>query len=155
ALDPLVELRRDAPAPRDHLREVPGCLALVAERLAVIAHEVDQVRIGQERLGRDASPVQADAPELVALDAEHPLAKLPCPNRRRAARGTTADHHDVVVVCHVSLVKEDLVRIAHVGWALPPITGLRWWAVPTRQGCQSNIEAGASSRPLSVRRNSA
>ena len=75
-------------------------LAAVAELLAVVLDQLDQVGVGQEGLGRDAAPVQADAAQLVALDAEHALLELGGADRAGVAGGAAADHHDVVVVGH-------------------------------------------------------
>ena len=101
---PLFSLAGDAPAPRDHLARSPSVASpLIAERLAVVLDQLDEVGVGQQGLGRDAAPVQADAAELVALDAEDSLAELRGADRPRVARRTAADHHDVVVVGHVDL----------------------------------------------------
>ena len=49
----------------------------------------------QQRLCRDAAPVQADAADLVAVDADDLLAELPEPNRDVIAAGSRADNDGV------------------------------------------------------------
>ena len=45
----------------------------------------------QQRFGRNAAPVQADAADLVAIDADDFLAELPEPDRGVIAAGAGAD----------------------------------------------------------------
>ena len=129
ALDALVQLPGDVAAALDHLGEIPGRLAAVAEVRAVVLDQLDQVGVGQERLGRDAAPVQADAAELVALDAEDPLLELGGADRAGVAGRPAADHDDVVVVGHWFLI----------------LGGLEGESSVT-----TSMEAGSSSRPLRV-----
>ncbi len=49
AFNTLVELAGNASITRDHLREVPGGLPAVTERLAVVLDEVDEVGVGRGR----------------------------------------------------------------------------------------------------------
>src|SRR5271157_622406 len=100
ALDAFIELAGDAAAAADHLAEVPVALAAIAESLAMILDQLNQMCIGQERLGRDAAPVQADPAQLVALDAEDPLFELCCANGPGISGRSATNHHDVIVVCH-------------------------------------------------------
>ena len=49
----------------------------------------------QQRLGRDAAPVEADAAQLLALDDRGLQPELRCPDRRDVAAGPGTDHDDV------------------------------------------------------------
>ena len=49
----------------------------------------------QQRLRRDAPPVQADAADLVPIDAENLLAQLTKPNRDVIATRSRANNDDV------------------------------------------------------------
>ena len=84
---PLFRLAGDGAAAPDDLAEIPGWLAAVAEARAMVLDQLDQVGVGEQGLGRDASPVQADAAELVALDAQHALLELGRADRRRVSGG--------------------------------------------------------------------
>src|SRR5262245_60415798 len=66
----------------------------------MIVDQLHEMGVGEEGLGRDAAPVQADAAELVALDAEGLLAELRGPDGAGVARRAAADDEDVVVVGH-------------------------------------------------------
>ena len=50
----------------------------------------------QQRLGRDAAPVEADPTEVLALDAGGLEAELRAADRRDVAAGAGADHDDIV-----------------------------------------------------------
>ena len=65
----------------------------VLEGLGVDAGRMEQ------RLGRDAAPVQADAAELGALDAGNLLAELRRADRADVAAGSAADHDEVIMLC--------------------------------------------------------
>ena len=118
----------------------------------MVLDHFDEVGVRQQGLRRDAAPVEADAAELVLLDAEHSFAEL----RRRIAPAYPAGPPPITTMSKsyamVPLEKTE-----------PPAT-----SVSMRRGSrasvddrpwgnryQSNIEAGSSSRPLRVRRNSA
>ena len=68
------------------------------ELLALAGQDAGQLRIAQQRLGRDAAPVQTDAAQRFALDAGHLLAQLRRPNRGHVAARPAADDNDVVCV---------------------------------------------------------
>src|SRR5208282_5494726 len=99
-LDALVQLGCDTPAAADHLGEIPARLAAKAKLSTVVLEQLRQVSVGQEGLGRNASPVQANAAELVALDTEHPFLELGGTDCAGISRGAAADYHDVVIVGH-------------------------------------------------------
>src|SRR5262249_57783514 len=91
ALLPFVHFARRAAGGANHLVEVPGRLAAVAEFGAVVLDQLDQVRIAQQGLGGYAAPVQADPAQLFALDAEHLLFELGGADRASVARGSAAN----------------------------------------------------------------
>src|SRR5262249_36514117 len=64
--------------------------------LAGPATQLEDLGRAQERLGRDAAPVQADAAELLALDARDLHAELRAANRRDITAGAAADDDEVV-----------------------------------------------------------
>ncbi len=78
-------------------------LAAVAEVCTVVLDQLDQMGVGQERLGGNAAPVQADSAELVALDAQDALLELGGADGAGVSGGTAADHGDVEVVGHCCL----------------------------------------------------
>jgi len=51
----------------------------------------------EQRLGRDAAPIEADAADLVAIEAHDVLSQLPETNRRVISARTRADHQSVDV----------------------------------------------------------
>src|SRR3546814_488614 len=102
-LDAARELGRDLARALDHLLRVDGDLAfnLEAVGFGVLDVAVDLGR-AQQRLGRDAAPVQADAAELVALDDGGLEAQLGRADRRGIAAGAGAEDDDVETgVAHV------------------------------------------------------
>ena len=81
----------------------------VAEReapLLPVLRDLQRVRVLEQRLGRDAAPVQAGAAEhRRALDDGGLQAELRGADRGDVAAGAGADHHDVVFVRHRSRVQ--------------------------------------------------
>ena len=79
--DAAVELRRDAArALDDGRRSKPTLLAIEAVILGML-HVVEDLGRAQQRLGRDAAPVEADAAEMLALDDRRLEAELRRPDR--------------------------------------------------------------------------
>src|ERR1039458_2704373 len=56
---------------------------------------MEDLRRAQQRLGRDAAPIEADAPQIFALDDRSLEAKLRRTNRGNVAARTGADDYDV------------------------------------------------------------
>ena len=93
--DALGELAGDAARALDHLLQVEAhLLGLEAEGFGVVEVVVDLGR-AQQRLGRDAAPVQADAAQMLALDDGRLQAELGRADRRHIAARTAADDDDV------------------------------------------------------------
>ena len=97
-LDPLGHPVRDPPAPLDRL----GIARLeAAEANAVVrgvAHEADHLRVAQQRLGRNAAPVQAHAARPIVLDGRDREPELGAADRRDVAARPGADDRDVELV---------------------------------------------------------
>ena len=101
--DALVELLGDRAAARDDLGDVERGL-LVAEAVGVgVLHVVEHLGRAQQRLGRDAAPVEADAAEQLALDDRGLEAELRRADRGDIAAGPGAEDDEVVGVRHWTL----------------------------------------------------
>jgi hypothetical protein len=83
--DALVELFRHCPAPADDLAEIRLHLAGDEAETVGVAHVVQHLARAQQRLGRNAPPVEADAAQELALDDRGLEAEL-----ARADRGDIA-----------------------------------------------------------------
>jgi hypothetical protein len=59
---------------------------------ACLGHQVVDLGRAQQRLGRDAAPVEADAAQMLALDQRRLHAELRRADGRDIAAGTAADH---------------------------------------------------------------
>ena len=97
--DALLQLVGDAAAAADDLGEVD---LQVVERDAALggfgADLADEAAVFEQRLGRDAAPVEAGAAEVFLLDAEDALFELPGADGGRVTGGAAADDDDVEVV---------------------------------------------------------
>ena len=62
------------------------------------AELADELAVFEQRLGRDAAPVEARAAEVFLLDAEDALLELPRADGRGVTGGAAADDDDVVLV---------------------------------------------------------
>ena len=71
---------------------------------------VEDLGRAQQRLGRDAAPVEADAAEVLALDDRGLEAKLRRADRGDIAAGAGAEHDDVVDSAIGFLFSRDLAR---------------------------------------------
>ena len=83
---------------RERLITAAGSKLTVLGREPVVLgvlHVVEDLRRAQQRLGRDAAPVRADAAEEVALDDRGLEAELRGADRRHVAAGAGADDDDV------------------------------------------------------------
>src|ERR1043166_9063669 len=93
--DAVVEALRYRTRALDHrLRVVADLLGREAVVLRVL-HVVKDFRRAQQRLGRDAAPVEADAPEIIALDDCGFETELRRPDRSYVAARTGPDDDDV------------------------------------------------------------
>src|SRR5262249_55692152 len=63
-----------------------------------VAHEGHDLGVAQQRLGRDAAPVQTDAARSIVLDRRDREPELGAPDRRDVAARSGADYHDVELV---------------------------------------------------------
>src|SRR5262249_1287776 len=90
------ELLDDAVLPLLHLRNVDAnSVGDDAHPRAVILHLLVSVAGADERLGRHAPPVEANAADLFLLDADDLLLQLSAPNRADIAARAATDHHHV------------------------------------------------------------
>ena len=95
-LDPLGHLLRDPARTLHHFREVEGdVLGGDAKRLRFLDFLIE-LRALQQRLRRNAAPVQARAPSALQLDTRDFFAELPGSNRARIARRTTTNDNEIV-----------------------------------------------------------
>ena len=72
-------------------------LELEPEELAVV-ELLHELGVGEQRLGGDAAPVEADAPQLGAFDAGDFVAELGGPDGSDIARRPAADDHEIEVL---------------------------------------------------------
>src|SRR5690606_24993486 len=87
---------RDASRARDDALHVELPARVVeAEVLRLIAQHVRDLGAAQQRLGRDAAPVEADAAQVLALDDRGREAELGGADRRDVAARAAADDEDV------------------------------------------------------------
>ena len=105
--DALVELLGDRAAARDDLGDVERRL-VVAEAVGVgVLHVVEHLGRAQQRLGRDAAPVEADAAEQLALDDRGLEPELRGADRGDIAAGPGAEDDEVVWVSHCFFLRRD------------------------------------------------
>src|SRR5690606_21984496 len=101
--DPGVELGGHLARALDHLSEIERGAGDGKAVVAEMAEGLEHLAGLQQRLGRDAPPVQADAAEGVALDDGGLHAELRGADRRDVAARAGADHDDVEVRCHTAV----------------------------------------------------
>ena len=112
--DALIELLGDGAAARDDLGDVERRL-LVAEAVSVgVLHVVEHFGRAQQRLGRDAAPVEADSAEQFALDDRGLQPELRGADRRDIAAGARAEDDEVVSVSHWFPLRRDRPRLVLV-----------------------------------------
>ncbi len=70
-------------------------LSAARPKLVGVAHQLEDLGGAQQRLGRDAAPVEADAAQMLALDQRHLHAELCGPDGGDIAAGTAADDDQV------------------------------------------------------------
>src|SRR5262245_4551926 len=82
--DALLEFVRDLPAARDHFGEINlKVLKFHPARFGLCPELADEVSVLEQCLGRNTSPVEASASEVLLLDAKCAFLELPRANRRR------------------------------------------------------------------------
>ena len=99
-LDPARKLARHLPAALDHFLEVE---ADIVGREAVLVERVQQMinlARAQQRLGRDAAPVEADAAQILPLHQRGLHAELAGADRRDIATGPAAHHDKIEALGH-------------------------------------------------------
>ncbi len=96
--DAAVHLIGHGAAPLLRGAEIEGDLLGDDAVLLAVLHLVDQERAREQRLGGDAADVEADATELVDLDARHAQAELRRADRRHVATRSAADDRNVEAV---------------------------------------------------------
>ena len=79
-----------------HSREVDLGLGNADAEVRGVADLAQQVGAGKQRLGGNAAPVEAGAPELGALDERHLGAELRGAERGNITGGPAAEHHDAL-----------------------------------------------------------
>ncbi len=109
---------RNGARARHHLLQVEADVGGAEAELVQVAEQMSNLRDAQQRLGRDAAPVEADAPEVLALDERRLHAELASPDRRHVAARTAAD--DEQVVCRLRhrrslCLSVSVPRAAHAG----------------------------------------
>src|SRR6059036_199897 len=94
-LDALRHAVGDAAAPLDRLGVARLETREPDAELRGAPEEVHDLGVAQERLGRDAPPVQADTAGPIVLDGRHRQAELSAPDRGDVAAGPRADDGDI------------------------------------------------------------
>jgi hypothetical protein len=94
--DAAVEPARDAPRALHHRAHVEADPLRGEAVIARMLHVVVDLRRAQQRLRRDAAPVEADAPEMLPVHDRGLEPELGRPDRGHVAAGTRADDEDVV-----------------------------------------------------------
>ncbi|MPL73135.1 hypothetical protein SDC9_18928 [bioreactor metagenome] len=87
-------LRDPARARDDRVKIIADPLGLQAEFLGAV-HQMEDLGRAQQRLGRDAAPVQADAAQMLALDHRDVQPELCAADRRHITPRPRADHDHV------------------------------------------------------------
>ena len=90
-----VEPGRDPARAFHHLADVEGDIVRRQAEIAGMLHQVIDLRGAQQRLGRDAAPVEADAAEMLALDQCRVQAELRRADRRDIAARPAADDDEI------------------------------------------------------------
>ena len=85
----------DFAAALDHAGEVEADIVGGEPELGGAAHRVIELGGAEQRLGRDAAPVETDAAEMLALDDRGLEAELGGADRGDIAAGPRADHGEI------------------------------------------------------------
>ena len=125
--DAAIQLARHGARALDDSGRIEADLAIDGEAIVLgVVQVMEDFRRAQQRLGRNAAPVEADAAEMLALDDSGPEAELRRANGRDIAAWSAADD-------------EDVVRVSHGGLAIP---------LPSRRRENSASVANTGSRDL-------
>ena len=92
---PRRKLAGDAARALDHLRHVEADFLGGEAEVVEVVHQLRDLGRAQQRLGRDAAPVEADAAQMLALDQRRLHAELRGADRRDVAAGAAADDDQV------------------------------------------------------------
>ena len=90
-----IEPRRDPARALDHLGDIEGDIVRRQAEIAGMLHQMVDLRGAQQRLGRDAAPVEADAAEMFALDQRRVQAELRRTDRRHITARPAADDDEI------------------------------------------------------------
>ena len=93
--DAAAQLLRHAAAALDHGRGIEAGVVGGEAEARRVAHQLQHLGRAQQRLGRDAAPVEADAAQMLALDQRHLHLQLRRADGRHVAAGTAADDDQV------------------------------------------------------------
>ena len=100
AFDAGIELPRHLAAAIDDLAKVEADIVRLQPIGIGVGHIVIDLRRAQQRLGRDAAPVEADAAQSFTLDDRDLHAQLAGADRRDIAAGAGAEDDEIVGICH-------------------------------------------------------
>ena len=101
--DATAELLRHAAAALDHGGHVEARVVGREAEARRVPHQLQHLGRAQQRLGRDAAPVQADAAQMLALDQRHLHLELRGADRRHVAARAAADDDQVEALGHLFL----------------------------------------------------
>ena len=99
-LDPAFHLLGHAARPFDHRRQIIVDLVRAQAEFLGAVHQVEHLGRAQQRLGRDAAPVQADAAQVFAFHHRGLQPQLGGPNCGDVATGTGPDDKKIVGCGH-------------------------------------------------------
>ena len=126
--------------------DIVGCEPIV---LGVL-HVMEDLRRAQQRLGRDAAPIEADASQIIALDDRRLEAKLRRTNGGDIAARTGADDYDIEDSSQPSFVSCMRDMLTRLGF-LAPLQARSRTSLPRRShtaiitGCSISALKAASS----------
>ncbi len=98
--DALVELLGDVAAPLHHLGEIEARLPGRQPVFVRVLDEVEHLRRAEQRLGRDAPPVEADAAQTLPLDDRRLQPQLRRTDRRDIAPRPRPQDDDIILLGH-------------------------------------------------------
>ena len=99
-LTPFGQLARDLARALDDLGEIEAEILAGKAELVQPVQQVPDLGGAQQRLGRDAAPVQADAAEILALDDRGLEAELGAADRADIAARPASDDDDIECFSH-------------------------------------------------------